>query len=184
VDALAARVIETAAAWIAQARKLTGANARQLPNPEIRFDLRGAAAGQTVFVRKTRHCVIRINAALLAAHPREMIAQTVPHEVAHVAVYRLHGSRAKPHGAQWQALMRAFGLAPEPCHTLPVTPARRLKRFRYACACAEPAWLTSIRHKRAQRGTIYLCRRCGQRLRRSNTVYTGLQKQRQKQSAQ
>lgn len=159
-----ARVVELTGYWIGRARELTGASARRLPLPEVRFDLRGRAAGQAVFIRRSRACHIRINAALLVSHPREMLGETVPHEVAHVVIYRLYGRHAKPHGAEWKALMRAFGVAPEPCHTLPAEPARQLRRFRYACACGEPAWLTSIRHKRARQGTVYLCRRCGERL--------------------
>lgn len=163
--ALQAQARAQTAYWIERARALTAASARRLPLPEVVFDLRGRAAGQAVLARhRGGRDRIRINAALLASHPREMLAETVPHEVAHVVVHRLHRRRTRPHGAQWQSLMRAFGVAPEPCHTLPVEPTRRLQRFRYTCACTEAAWLTSIRHNRASRGTAYLCRRCGERL--------------------
>lgn len=161
---LQAQVRHATEAWIERARELTGASARRLPVPAVAFDLRGRAAGQAVFARRSRECRIRINAKLLASHPREMLDETVPHEVAHVVIYRLHGRRVRPHGAEWKALMRAFGVAPEPCHTLPSEPARRLKQYRYRCACSEPVWLTSIRHNRARRGTVYLCRRCGEKL--------------------
>ncbi|HET7314302.1 SprT-like domain-containing protein [Salinisphaera sp.] len=163
-DDLQLRACELAAYWIGRAREITGASARRLPVPEVRFDLRGRAAGQAVFARRTRRCHIRLNAELLASHSREMLDQTVPHEVAHVAVYRLHGRRARPHGAEWKALMHAFGVDASPCHTLPAEPTRQLKRFRYACDCHEPAWLTSIRHKRALAGTDYVCRVCGAKL--------------------
>lgn len=163
-DALQARARERAEYWIGRAREITGASARRLPVPEVLFDLRGRAAGQAVFARRTRRCHVRLNAALLISHPREMLEETVPHEIAHVAVYRLYGRHAKPHGAEWKALMQAFGVDASPCHSLPVQPTRQLKRFRYACGCDEPAWLTSIRHKRAQAGTDYICRICGARL--------------------
>lgn len=159
-----ARAVEATAHWIMRAREITGASAARLPVPAVRFDLRGRAAGQAILSRRRGDCAIRINAALLASHPREMLAETVPHEVAHVVVHRLFGRRARPHGREWKTLMRSFGLEPAPCHTLPAEPVRRLRRFPYHCACAEPAWLTSIRHKRALAGTAYLCRRCGQRL--------------------
>ena len=166
-DDLQAQAIERTAYWIEQARALLEVSARRLPVPTVAFDLRGRAAGQAIFARRSRDCRIRINAQLLASHPQEMLAETVPHEVAHVVIYRLYGRRAKPHGKEWKALMRAFGIEPAPCHTLPAEPTRQLKRYRYACACDEPAWLTSIRHKRAQQGTDYLCRRCGEKLRPS-----------------
>lgn len=164
-DDLQARARAETAAWVVRARSLLDMSARRLPVPEVRFDLRGRSAGQAIYARRSRVCAIRINAALLASHPREMLDETVPHEVAHVAIYRLYGNRVRPHGPEWKALMRAFGLDPSPCHTLPAEPARTLKRFRYECACDEPAWLTSIRHKRAKGGTKYICRRCGETLR-------------------
>jgi len=150
--------------WIHRARELTGTSARRLPVPEVAFDLRGRSAGQAIFARRSREVRIRINAKLLASHPKEMLEETVPHEVAHVVIFRLYGRKAKPHGDEWKALMRVFGVDPAPCHTLPAEPARVLKRFRYECACDTPAMLTSIRHKRAQQGTDYICRRCGKKL--------------------
>lgn len=164
---LQTQAVELTEYWIRRARELTGASARRLPIPEVAFDLRGRSAGQAVFARRSREARIRINAGLLASHPREMLDDTVPHEVAHVVVFRLYGRKAKPHGEEWKALMRAFGVDPAPCHTLPTEPTRQLKRFRYRCDCDEPVWLTSIRHRRAQRGTDYLCRRCGRKLRRA-----------------
>lgn len=164
VDDAQARALELTEYWIGRARELTGASARRLPVPEVRFDLRGRAAGQAVFARRTQRCHIRLNAQLLASHPGEMLTETVPHEVAHVVIYRLHGRKTKPHGAEWKALMQAFGIDASPCHALPAEPTRQLRRFRYTCACDEPAWLTSIRHKRARAGTDYVCRVCGIRL--------------------
>lgn len=169
-DDLRARVRRDTAYWIERAREITGASARRLPVPAVAFDLRGRAAGQAIFARRSRDCRVRINDALLQSHPQEMLAETVPHEVAHVVIYRLYGRRAKPHGKEWKALMRALGVEPVACHALPTEPVRQLKRYRYACACDEPAWLTSIRHRRAQQGTDYLCRRCGQKLTRAENV--------------
>ncbi|WP_348761191.1 SprT-like domain-containing protein [uncultured Salinisphaera sp.] len=159
-----ARVQAAVADWISRAREITGASARRLPVPEVRFDLRGRSAGQAVYAKRSRRCHIRINTELLAAYPSDMLAVTVPHEVAHVAIYRLYGMRAKPHGAEWKSLMAAFGVDASACHNMTTTPTRRLARFRYRCGCAEPAWLTSIRHKRVLAGTRYCCRRCHQTL--------------------
>ncbi|MES1925871.1 SprT-like domain-containing protein [Salinisphaera sp. T31B1] len=161
---LQTQAIRRTAYWIERARTIFEVGPRRLPVPDVRFDLKGRAAGQAVFARRSRQIHIRINAALLASHPHEMLDDTVPHEVAHVVVFRLYGRRAKPHGHEWKTLMRAFGVDPAPCHTLPAEPSRQLKRFRYECGCDEPAWLTSIRHKRARQGTDYICRRCGQTL--------------------
>ena len=43
---------------------------------------------------------------------RERLLGTLCHEVAHVAVYMLHGSTARPHGPEWAALVRAAGFDP------------------------------------------------------------------------
>src|SRR5699024_4629035 len=169
-DVLQRRAEAAVARWIAQARELLALSPRQLPLPHLRLDLRGRAAGQAVLSHRRGECdAIRLNAQLLATHPQEMIEVTVPHEVAHVAIHRCHNlsgaGRVRPHGPEWKALMAAFGVSAATCHNLPAAPTRRLRRFPYACGCAEIVWLTSIRHRRAKNGTVYLCRRCGEQLR-------------------
>lgn len=156
--------------WTARARDILGLSAKQLPLPEIRYDLRGRVAGQAVMARRRGgQDSIRINGSMLAAHTRAMVDETVPHEVAHIAIHRRFNSggakRVRPHGPEWKALMTAFGVSADTCHNLPAQPSRRLRRFAYACGCPETVWLTSIRHHRALKGTVYQCKRCGQRLR-------------------
>jgi SprT protein len=133
--------------------------------PSIRFDLRGKTAGQArVFPDRT--CVVRYNAALLSRNPAAFLAQTVPHEAAHVVVFHLHGPRRKPHGGEWQTVMQLFGAAPERCHSFEVEglQTRRLRQYDYHCGCRGHR-LSSIRHNRVQAGQMYLCRHCGQPLR-------------------
>lgn len=159
---LQARACKHVADWISRAREITGLSTHRLPVPEVRFDLRGRTAGQAVFPRRSDRSHIRLNAQLLVSHPREMLAETIPHEVAHIVIHRLHGRSVRPHGAEWRALMNAFGVEASTCHSLPAEPVRRLKRYRYTCGCDAPLWLTSIRHRRACSGTEYRCRRCGE----------------------
>lgn len=164
-QALIDEVDAAVAHWIERARDILGLTPQALPLPAVRFDLRGRMAGQTVLARqKTDDDAIRINVDLLLTHKRHMIDVTVPHEVAHVAIHRCCGRGARPHGREWKALMGVFGVPADTCHNLPTTPTRQLRRFRYRCGCGEPAWLTSIRHKRALSGTAYRCKRCGQQL--------------------
>ncbi|MEJ2395357.1 MAG: hypothetical protein P8Z77_11405 [Candidatus Thiodiazotropha sp.] len=61
-----------------------------IPEPEIRFDLRGKAAGMVVFYPKRKQ-VIRYNRKMLAENGQVFIDQTVPHEVAHLVARFLHG---------------------------------------------------------------------------------------------
>jgi predicted SprT family Zn-dependent metalloprotease len=57
---------------------------------------------------------ILLNPALREA-PHEVLLETLCHEVAHVVVHRRFGRRARPHGAEWRALLRAAGFAPRAC---------------------------------------------------------------------
>jgi SprT protein len=138
---------------------------RRVPGPQLRFDLRGQAAGQFRIDAAGRPA-IRYNADLMARHEEEFLAQTVPHEVAHYLAYLRHGRAIRPHGPQWQTLMRGLGADPRRCHDFDVSDlsARRLQRYAYHCRCAEHE-LTSIRHRRTLRGATYLCRACGEALR-------------------
>jgi SprT protein len=137
----------------------------EIAAPDIRFDLRGRAAGQVRIV-DGRHCVVRYNPVLLVRHSEEFLAQTVPHETAHLIVFRLYGTHRRPHGAEWQRIMRLFGARPERCHSFEVgdLQTRSLQQFAYRCGCREHR-LSSIRHRRALRGQVYLCRYCGTPLR-------------------
>lgn len=164
-DDLHARARAAVTHWVNVADRLCPR--LRLPQPVVRFDLKGLAAGQAHTQPRglrRRRDVIRLNPTLLARHPREMLEETVPHEVAHLVIGRRYGRRAAPHGPEWRSLMAAFGVPARACHTLRAEPSRRLRRYRYHCACPEAATLTSIRHNRARRGTRYLCRRCGETL--------------------
>jgi SprT protein len=149
-------------AFLERARQLTG---HALPCPAIRFDLRGRSAGQ-VRIARDGTCTIRYNARLLERHPEDFLHTTVAHEVAHYAAYARYGRNIRPHGPQWQDIMRALGADPSRCHDYDTEglDARRLRRHVYHCACGEHL-LTSIRHNRVRRGTRYFCRRCGEALR-------------------
>lgn len=139
----------------------------KIPDPMIRFDLRGKTAGQ-VRTANGRGCLVRYNAQLLLRHPEDFLARTVPHETAHVVAFNLFGPRVQPHGTEWQAIMGIFGAAPERCHSYDVEglQTRHLRQFEYRCGCRVHQ-LTSIRHNRVRAGQIYLCRHCGDPLKES-----------------
>lgn len=130
--------------------------------PQLRFDLRGRTAGMVVFYRGGVPATIRYNDQLLQEHKQAFIQQTVPHEVAHLIARNLFGTRIKPHGPEWRAIMALLGAEPSRCHNFSTEHirARSMKRFLYRCDCRE-YWLSAIRHHRNLRGTTYLCRACG-----------------------
>ncbi len=132
---------------------------REDPLPLLRFDLRGRSAGQA---RLANWC-IRLNLDLLRQHGDVFIADTVPHELAHLVAYAMFGSRIRPHGKEWRALMQLLERPATVCHSYAVQPARRVSRYAYRCACRSHQ-LSSIRHRRILAGQAYACRRCGQTL--------------------
>lgn len=137
---------------------------RQDPLPRLRFDLRGRSAGQA----RLQDWTIRLNRSLLLAHGQAFIEDTVPHELAHLVAYAMHGGRIRPHGPQWRALMDVLERPATVCHDYAVTPARRTRTFAYHCGCREHA-LGAIRHRRARAGQAYRCRRCGGELQQAMT---------------
>jgi SprT protein len=139
----------------------------KMNEPEIRFDLRGKTAGQVRWA-DGRVCLIRYNRSLLARHPEDFLARTVPHETAHLVAFHLFGPRVQPHGREWREIMTLFDAPPERCHSYDVEglQTRRLRRYEYRCACRAHQ-LTSIRHNRVKSGQVYQCRQCGGPLERA-----------------
>lgn len=133
--------------------------------PEVRFDLRGKAAGMAISPPQGSS-IIRYNHTMLAENGQAFIRQTVPHEVAHLVARALHGRHIRPHGAEWRSIMVFFEADPVRCHDFTITRnnRRRMRHFPYQCACRDHR-LSAIRHNRSQTGITYLCRLCGSPLR-------------------
>ncbi len=60
---------------------------------------------------------IRLAAGLLVSEEAvdggtSLMEEVLCHELAHVAVHRLHGRQAKPHGPEWKRLVREAGFEP------------------------------------------------------------------------
>ncbi len=136
----------------------------ELPRPEVWCDLRGKCAGQAHFGRGG----LRFNPVLYAENRRDFLEEVVPHEMAHWLVHHLaEGHLAKPHGREWQLVMRRlFGLIPRTTHRFDTERASPAP-YRYACGCREHAF-TARRHALAAAGNGYRCRHCAQTL-----VYLG-----------
>ena len=155
---------------IEHTREFVGRGSRLLKRsfdlPEIRFDLRGRAAGQ--FRQYRRQSLIRYNPWVFAVDFTHHLAETVPHEVAHYLVFSTFG-RVRPHGEEWQRVMRAFGVQPRARggYDISGVPTRRQRRYGYRCRCREYQ-LTATRHNRVSKGVQYHCRGCGELL-----VYLG-----------
>jgi len=146
------------------------ATERRYEYETVRFDLRGRAAGQLVYRRvrgRVSQASFRFNLALYDQDPDRFVKEVVPHEVAHLVAYQLHGSAIKPHGQEWKMVMtEIFGLPPTVTHSFAVAPSNR-KAYLYRCACPSTEHrLGIIRHNRIRNGAQrYLCRKCREPLR-------------------
>jgi SprT protein len=139
---------------------------RTVPAVEIRFDLTGRSAGM-IRLPARESPVIRYNRLLMEENRDAFIAQTVPHEVAHLVARCVFGRAIRPHGREWRKVMDFFGVEARRCHEFDVSRAatRRLKRFTYSCGCRRHQ-LSSIRHNRVLAGQRYHCTGCGELLKR------------------
>lgn len=146
----------------AAAAAVTGVDLAPVP---VAFDLAGRSAGQ--FVGRGDHCLIRFNPWIFARYFEENLATTVPHEVAHYAVYRAWpGRRVRPHGREWQGIMRALKVEPSVTFDLDLSglPRRQQRRHRYHCGCKEHD-LSTTRHNRVSAGRArYACLQCRREL--------------------
>ncbi|MET0081969.1 MAG: SprT-like domain-containing protein [Sedimenticola sp.] len=143
--------------------RASGHYRRKMPRVEIRFDLKGTAAGQAR-MESGAAPVIRFNRELMNTNVDGFFERTIPHEVAHVVAYSLYRN-IRPHGDEWKGIMSLFGADPSRCHSydISLTRQRRLQRFGYRCNC-QSHQLTSIRHNRILRGAHYICKSCKQPL--------------------
>ncbi|WP_067522315.1 SprT family zinc-dependent metalloprotease [Endozoicomonas ascidiicola] len=130
---------------------------KSFKRPYIRLDLTGATAGQA-WIEKHQ---LRFNKVLLQENREHFIQQTVAHEVAHLLAYDLFGPRIRAHGREWQGIMiKVFRLPADRCHSYDTGRSSR-RQWLYQCHCkGREIALSTVRHNRSQRGTIYLCTTC------------------------
>lgn len=123
-----------------------------LPEIEVRFDLRGRSAGQAKcksFWGKTSDFVVRFNRDMINGNGFDhIINDTVPHELAHIIAYFTGTDFG--HGKAWKKLCIALGGSGERCHNEEVTPARVMQEFLYNTTCGRVVKVSKIRHNRIQ----------------------------------
>jgi len=166
------QVVHATEVCLARAEVLFG---RRFPVIPISFDLRGRSAGM-YRVRGGVRC-IRYNPYIFAKYFADGLSQTVPHEVAHYVTDLLYGlRRVRPHGREWQAVMRRLGAEPRATgrYDLAGIPLRRQRCVVYRCACTEHQ-LGTRRHRAVSRGEArYVCRRCKSELRLAGPSQRGV----------
>lgn len=142
---------------------------KKMAVPDVRFDLRGKSAGQARFeysrtygLAKSVKPVIRFNRLLMEENPQAFINEVAPHETAHVIAHQLFGRKIKPHGQEWQMIMRSvLKREPSVTHQFDISRASP-KPYLYRCGCQGVTHsLSTIRHNRVLRKqSLYSCRTC------------------------
>ncbi|MGF1726965.1 SprT family zinc-dependent metalloprotease [Photobacterium nomapromontoriensis] len=132
---------------------------QRLPTPVVNFTQWGKIAG----CARLQGWEIRFNPVLLQENPQAFLEEVVPHEVAHLVVFKRFG-KVRPHGREWQIIMaEVFGVPPRTTHSFDISSVQGAT-FRYQCQCNEHQ-LSVRRHNKMLRGqAIYHCRRCAQPL--------------------
>ncbi|MBT0727879.1 SprT family zinc-dependent metalloprotease [Rosenbergiella australiborealis] len=127
--------------------------------PTISWQQRGTTAGSAWL----NEWQIRLNPVLALENQLAFAEQVIPHELAHLLVWKKFG-RVAPHGREWRWMMEeVFGVNAERTHSFATTSVAG-KTFAYHCQCQQH-FLTLRRHNRVLRKeTQYRCRRCGQPL--------------------
>lgn len=130
------------------------------PEPTLNYKQRGTTAGSAYL----KQWEIRLNAVLLIENGEAFVDEVVPHELAHLLVYRVFGRKGiAPHGNEWKWMMEHVLEVPASrTHCFEVNSVKS-RTFIYRCACPSSHELTIRRHNKILRGeNQYLCRRCGE----------------------
>lgn len=115
--------------------------------------------------------VVRINPVYLNAHTDKYLATTLPHEVAHIAVYQvyhLHFGRrhTQAHGSEWRGMMAVLGIPADRCNHYDtpegVQHGKPKAKFNYRCSgCHEIVVVGPKHHRSLQDGAEIYHRPCG-----------------------
>jgi SprT protein len=123
--------------------------------------------------------ILGLHYGLLIQNPHDMVHQTVPHEVCHLAAEEMWGgepevvwtgrgyrrkSNCIGHGPRWKMLMIQVGCDPKRCHSMDTSDfsKRREHPYIYKCRCRERG-ITKARHNKIVSGrSSYHCRDCKQ----------------------
>ena len=101
----------------------------------VTYNLRGRAAGMACCKRtitgQAYDLELRFNREAMQKDWLYMVRETIPHEVAHLVAFAKPELRAKHHNTQWRRISQALGCKGERCHSIELTPAKRVTRYRY-----------------------------------------------------
>lgn len=126
-----------------------------LSNVQVRFDLRGRAAGQAM--RKNGVYIVRFNRDMLTRDAfNHVLKDTVPHEYAHIMCF-MDPTRGGGHDYGWARVCIALGGSGATCHREEVVYGKG-NTYEYTTTAGHKVRLSQIRHRRIQQGGRLLYR--------------------------
>ena len=128
----------------------------ELPNIDVRFDLRGRAAGQAG--RRYGQFFMRFNRDMIANDKswQHMINDTVPHELAHIVCF-FKPTLGRNHDHGWKSVCRALGGTGERCHNEQVVYAKG-NTYHYRTTLGHTVTVSERIHRNLQKGSTYTVR--------------------------
>lgn len=124
---------------------------QKVPDCEIRFDLRGRAAGQAG--RRGWNYFMRFNRDMMMNQSWDnLLNDTVPHELAHVICFANGSDRG--HGLFWKRTCRELGGTGERCHSEAVTYAKG-RTYVYTTSTGRTINMSETKHRKIQQGASY-----------------------------
>lgn len=142
----------------AMARQLFPAFTLKDEELPIVFTLSGRAAGMAK--RKGNVYNIEFNVEAICKDREEMITNTIPHEMAHIVDMFIHGGSSS-HGPRWQSIAQALGCDLRRTHSIPLTKARRTRRFQYIASCGTEVEIGTRHHRILQQGGRLIVKNSG-----------------------
>lgn len=133
--------------------------------PTIKYEVRGTVGGYAIPL----DWKVDFNSVFLMENLDHFIDNTVPHEVAHLIDYAVHGVqrigygyKRSSHGGTWKSIMYLFGCDPSRCHQYDTRNAQVKKKtkYHYICqGCKKDIFMGPVRHKKHKiTGGYFHCR--------------------------
>jgi SprT protein len=117
----------------------------------IRWDLRGQAAGQAC--KKGDNLILRLNLQAISLDRDWVIKEVIPHEIAHLICF-IAPYLGRNHNRNWRNVCVRLGGSGSTTHDKPLKKARNVRQYVYHKG-DQKVKVTSIRHKRIQKGVAY-----------------------------
>jgi SprT protein len=117
----------------------------------VRYDLKGRTAGWAIGYR-----TIRLNATAIfgdEAHFRDMVDDTIPHEIAHIVCHR-NPSLGRKHDAGWASVCRALGGTGKRTHDMTTIEFARGRTYIYTSSTGKEYGVSERRHRSIQIGGV------------------------------